>query len=284
MRQCIFIVALLSWGQSTAADVSYIGSYVWRSDAAGFGGLSGLHVSDDGMSLVVISDRGTIGTAEITRNGDDITSITHQPFEKLRMADGSPVRGGFSDAEGLAIDADGTIFVSFEGRARVAGYPSLNAPASRIQTPREFRAMQGNSSLESLAIDKDGALYTMPERSGRQNRPFPVYRFRDETWDVPFSIPRRDAHLVVGADVGPDNRLYILERDFTGIGFRSRVRRFELDGSGEEILIDTRTGRHDNLEGISVWADNQGLRITMVADDNFKFFQRTEIVEYRVTD
>ena len=112
-----------------------------------------------------------------------------------------------------------------------------------------------------------------------------MYRFLSGAWDIPFSIPRRGTHLVVGADVGPDNRLYVLERNFTGIGFQSRVRRFNMDGSGEETLLDTANGTHDNLEGISVWRDATGaLRITMISDDNFRFFQKTEIVEYQISD
>ena len=39
-----------------------------------------------------------------------------------------------------------------------------------------------------------------------------------------------------------------------------------------------------NGEGLSVWQAVDGLRLTMIADDNFRWFQRTEIVEYRVTD
>lgn len=45
--------------------------------------------------------------------------------------------------------------------------------------------------------------------------------------------------------------------------------------------MQSEVGRHDNLEGLSVWQDAQGVRLTMVSDDNFMFFQRTEFVEYR---
>ena len=90
---------------------------------------------------------------------------------------------------------------------------------------------------------------------------------------------------MVGADIGPDNKLYVLERDFTGIGFRTRVRRFDLDGANEEEVLRTANATHDNLEGIAVWQDDGGaMRITMIADDNFRWFQQTEIVEYRLTD
>ncbi len=78
--------------------------------------------------------------------------------------------------------------------------------------------------------------------------------------------------LIVGADIGPDGRLYMLERDFAGIGFRSRIRRFDLDGGNEETMLETGLRTHDNLEGISVWQDAQGLRLTLISDDNFRVF------------
>ena len=165
----------------------------------------------------------------------------------------------------------------------------MTSAAIRIPRPKEFNELQNNSSLETLAIDAEGTLYTLPERSGKLSRPFPVFRYRGGTWDQPFSIPRRPPYLPVGGDFGPDGKFYLLERHMSGIfGFQSRVRRFDLgpDGvSGEETLLESKTGTHDNLEGISVWRDQSGaIRMTLIADDNFKFFQTTEVVEYRVAD
>ena len=57
-----------------------------------------------------------------------------------------------------------------------------------------------------------------------------------------------------------------------------------LDGSGEKTLLTTATGTFDNLEGIAVWADGSGLRATMISDDNLRFFQQTQIVDYRLPD
>ena len=49
----------------------------------------------------------------------------------------------------------------------------------------------------------------------------------------------------------------------------------------EEELFASLPGVYDNLEGIAVWRDDAGgLHLTMISDDNFIFFQRTEIVEY----
>ena len=84
-------------------------------------------------------------------------------------------------------------------------------------------------------------------------------------------------------------RLYLLERQFLGpFGFRTRLRRITLDGSDvetTETLIETDAGTHDNLEGVSVWRDDDGrLMATMVSDDNFFPLQRTEFVEYVLPD
>ena len=41
----------------------------------------------------------------------------------------------------------------------------------------------------------------------------------------------------------------------------------------------------DSLEGLSVWRDANGrLTATMIADNNFSFFLRNQIVEYRLPD
>jgi hypothetical protein len=137
-------------------------------------------------------------------------------------------------------------------------------------------------------VDAAGTLYGVPERSGGLTEPFPVYRYRDGVWDVPFSVARRGEFLPVGADVGPDGLLYLLERRFLGVfGLQSRVRRFAVDGDGigqEQTLFETLPRTHDNLEGIAVWRDAQGfIRLTMISDDNGRApLQRTEFVEYRV--
>ena len=50
----------------------------------------------------------------------------------------------------------------------------------------------------------------------------------------------------------------------------------------ERLLLESTTLQYDNLEGIAVWKDGLGIRITMISDDNFLPVQRTELVEYRV--
>jgi hypothetical protein len=138
-----------------------------------------------------------------------------------------------------------------------------------------------------LAIGPDLRLYALPEDPAEGW--IPVYLWDNGVWDAKLTVPRRGRFLPVAADFGPDGRLYVLERDFRALGgFSSRLRRFDLgaDGlTGEATLLETSFALHDNLEGLSVWRDAQGvLRATMISDDNFIFVQQTQIVEYRLPD
>jgi len=279
----LFGLALLC-ATPAVAQSTLIGSYVWEVDNPLFGGYSGIEVADDGKSFVAVSDRGSFVQGEIAREGDTITKVTLNAITPLTGSDGLALTREFSDSEGLAIGPDGALFVSFEWMHGIRRFEAVDHFAGPLLTTPEFAQLQDNSSLEAIAIAPDGTLYTMPERTGIATRPFPVFRLRNGIWDQPFTIPRTGPYLVSGADIGPDGRLYVLERDFIGIGFRNRVRRFELDGNGEEVLLETGILTHDNLEGISVWQDAQGLRMTLISDDNFRGFQRTELVEYRLTD
>lgn len=286
MRLRFGFLALLCIGQIASAQTTLLSETIWTGTDDSFGGFSGLELSPDGLQFTTITDRGvSVTTGTLTRQDgvvtgvSDVTTVTHPDLK------GRDVKA-WADTEGLAVAPDGTIYISTEGPLHsILAYHLGASKAVALPKHPAFANLQGNSSLEALAIGQDGALYTIPERSGRMTRPFPVYRFKDGAWDIPFTIPRRGEHLVSGADIGPDNRLYVLERHFTGLGFKTRVRRFDLDGTNEITVLDTTNGTHDNLEGISVWRDAADhLRMTMISDDNFKFFQKTEFVEYQIDD
>lgn len=264
----------------------FVAAFRWVTDDSLLGGLSAIEVSPDGDHFFALTDRGAITEGTFARDaGGKITNVIAPPMRLLKGDGDAPLKPSRSDSEGLALAQDGTIFISFEGVARLLSYATIDARAENLPSPREFRAMQKNSSLEALAMDAQGRLYTLPERSGADDRPFPVYRFENGRWTQPFSIARIGEFLPVAADFGPDGRFYLLERNFLGLaGFSSRVRVFDLrpDAAVEgTIVLETAAGVHDNLEGLSVWQDAAGnIRLTMVSDDNFQFYLRSEIVEY----
>lgn len=274
----------------TRGPAEFLSAFVWRGDDPELGGMSGIAVTPDGAGFVALSDYGFWTRGRFRRDARGaIAGIEAPPLRPLQSAEAGRILPGRPDSEGLALAPDGSAYVAFEGMApRVRRYAALDGPAENLPRPGEFRGMTFNASLESVAADARGWVYVLAERPRNSPARYPVYRFRDGRWDRAFFLPRRGGFAAVDATVGPDGRFYLLEREFRGLGgFATRVRRWALDGAGqpgpEEPVLETPGGRHDNIEGLSVWRDAEGrLRLTMIADDNFRFFLRTEIVEYRL--
>jgi hypothetical protein len=270
---------------ATAQQAEHLGSFTWSGGgAAAFGGFSGLELTEDGRGFFAVTDRGHLATGQLLRDGDRISGVSRTELHPLTTDTGAPLDPVMSDAEGLALAPNGDLYVSFEAVHRVARIPPGSARLQHVPRGPEFEDQQNNSSFEALALDPQGRPITLPERSGAWERPFPVFRLEDGTWTRPYTLRRDGKFLPVGADTGPDGRLYLLERHFNGIAFSTRLRSFAFtpDGIGDErLVLQTLPGRHDNLEGISVWRDAAGrIRLTMISDDNFVFVQRTEFVEY----
>lgn len=266
---------LLLAGCAEPETAIHLGSTEIRIDDPRSGGFSGLEVTEGGTRLIAVSDRAVLLRARIERDGARITGLSQVALTDLPGRDSTAPEN--SDAEGLAADGD-RLWISYEQRHRIVSFPD----GTELPRPPDTEVFPPNRGLEALAIDASGDLYALPEWP--VDGGFPVYRFDRASWTVAGILPRRGRFVPVGADFGPDGALYVLERVFVGLGFRSRVRRVtfgEDEIAAEETLLTTPPGRHGNLEGIAVWTDAEGsLRLTMIADDNFMPFQRNEIVEY----
>ncbi len=284
-----FVFALAAWcflawqgvAQPTASHVS---TFNWSVEDPNFGGLSGLELSDDGTSFTAVTDRGRFVTGKIERVGGNITAVTGVALSPMQSANSPRLNSGAADSEGLAIAPDGEVFVGFEIYQRVWRYQSIHSRAARLPRHPDFGILTPNGALEAVAVSPDGTIYTLPENPGRNVWPTPVYRYQYGHWDVAFLMPRKGRFRAVGADFGPDGALYILERAFSPLGFRSRVRRLDITPRGiarDEQVFESNYRDYDNLEGLAVWRDaDQNIRLTMVSDDNFMFFQTTQFVEY----
>jgi hypothetical protein len=262
---------------------------VWRDPVPGFGSFSGLEVLDGGRRFVAITDKGHWATGSMDRDDDRLTGVQLMGFGPLLGVSGQPLDGEDIDAEGLAVDAGGRFWVSFEAFHRIRRYDRIDGPATHVDGHPDFPGLQNNSALEALAIDAAGTLYAIPERSGVLDRPYPVYRLRNGRWDRDLRLTRTGPFLVSGADFGPDGRLYLLERDFRWLGgFATRVRRFTLGPQGFDdgtTLLETTFGDLDNMEAISVWRDSAGrIRVTLLSDDNWFPLQRTLFAEYLLVE
>jgi hypothetical protein len=246
------------------------------------GGLSAIDVLEGGAFAYILSDRGFLYRAAIIRDTAGRAVALHMRNTQRLRHDGETRH---PDSEGLAISADGAFFVSTEDPTRVLVYRWGNKDPDYLPDLPTTRALDDNRGFEALAIAPDGALHTlfeMPERGEHT-----IYRFHNGQWSEVAQVPAVPGFAMVGADFDDTGRLYLLERAFSPLGFRTRLRRltFGPDGVQSEILLETEIGRFDNLEGVSVWRDDAGMRhISMISDNNFLSILDSALVEMPLPD
>lgn len=255
---------------------------VWHHPEKWFGGFSGAEVSADGMHLTTVSDRGVLVQAELGRDAGHLTSMRIARHLPLRRPDGKPFRKKKRDAESLAQDGAGGLYLSFEHSHHVARLDAESGVTTPLPRHPDFKRLTPNAGLEALAVHPDGRLFALPERPDKSDRRFPLYAFDGSDWSIAARVPARDPFRPVGADFDGEGRFYLLERTVTPLGFRNRIRRFDLAAADleETVLLTTPPGQYDNLEALSLWQDAQGqTRLLLLSDDNFFPLQRTEVIE-----
>lgn len=271
--------------QQPTPEARLLSRFEWRSDDPRLQSFSAID-THDGVNATVLTGWGVVVTGRLIRVADgQITGFEPRGIHYLRDPEGQPLSGPWRYAEGLAIAADGRLFVSFEGHDRVWSYAAPDARADPLPQHIDFERLSVGAGLSALAINRDGTLYTIPERAARMTHGFPSYHFWNGEWGGSFRLPSDGHFLPVGADIGPDGKLYVLEREHSSSsGYRSQVRRFVLEGSRIDtgtVVMRSDFGQFDNLEGVSVWRDRAGrLRLLMISDNGDNAGLRSEIVEF----
>lgn len=269
-----------------SAGLSDMGRFVWDEDRDGFGGLSDLIMTDFGTRMTAISDQGTLFQAEVTRSAAGaISKVRLLRADRPLDNSGQPVSGFRQDAEDLTMGPDGMLYISFEGYARVAGFRPPDMTPRPMNRWDQFRDIWGNEGFEALATLPDGRLMTVIEVS--QNGLYTTMMRSAEGWSKGPGIPVDGYWQASGADVGPDGKLYLLERDYSLVwGYSTRIRRFTLSEAGfdaGQTIYSTPDGGSENYEGISVWRDADGrLVASLISDNNLRPGTATVIAEFKL--
>lgn len=280
LRAALAVLALA--GVAHAQGLEPAGSFTWVTEAVTE--LSAIEVAEDGQGFTAVSDRGWLLRGRFGRDAQGaISGVTVQEIAPVLGNDGLPVAarrvGDWADAEGLAMAPGGDCWIAFERWAHVARHDGCRGPGQWIKDAPGFAALPDNGQLEALALSPEGVLYTIAETA--QEGGFAIWRLDGDRWAEAGRIPEADGFAVIGADFGDDGSLYIVERKLVmGLWWQARIRRLQVtDPAVSETLW---TGDVGNLEGISVWRDGMGQRLTLVTDDNGSRDEPTVFVEFRL--
>ena len=249
-------------------------------------GLSGLSVSADGRRMLALDDRSFLYAADILREGGAPAGFGPVERMALRQADGRPMYS--HDSEGLALLPDGRVAVSYEGLNAVF----LHDPSNRwigppLGRPVRLVRLRRNAGIEALASFPDGGLLAISE-SSRFGRHLAWRIDAGGGWHPLRGLRSPGAFRPVGADIGPDGRLWLLERAWhLPLRFATRVRTFRVESdrlSDPRTVLETRVGAWGNFEGISVRAAPGGVVVALVSDDNGMDFLPAHYAEFLVPE
>ena len=275
-------------------DLQFLGGLALRSDAAAFGGLSGLSVGADGR-LAAVTDRGHWLTARIVRNdAGRLVDLADGEMGPLRDAQGRPLTGEWRDAESLERLPNGDWLVSFEGEHRVWRYPAeaggLQGRPVPFPAPEAIARAPANGGVETLAPLADGRILMLAQglkREGGARAGWLVSAGAVE----PLGYRTAPNFLPTDAAVLPNGDVLVLTRHFTVLG-GARVRLERVPAAAVDTgatLRGTLVARFqhpltvDNFEGVATVQGEDGATLVYIlSDDNFNFFQRTLLLLFRL--
>lgn len=263
------------------------------SGAKGLGGLSGLHVSDDGESLIAVSDDGRLITGALAHTSlGAMKSWTIEREAPLPGLEGADKKD--ADAEALLRQPDGSWLVTFERRHRIERYPGgedgpAGAPRS-LEVPASLKSLPANKGIEALALRPDGTLVAFAEATETADGQHRLYLRQGDEWTEKryrtdsFFSPSDAAAL-------PNGDILVLDRGYSlAAGVRSRL----IHVKSEDLLssdivegavlgdIEPPIGT-DNFEGLAIRQAPDGrVYVYLISDDNFSPLQRTLLVQYEL--
>ncbi|MBO0346632.1 esterase-like activity of phytase family protein [Roseibium sp. CAU 1637] len=287
--------------------LTFIGGCVLRAAAPDFGGLSSLHLSEQGSTLFAATDRGFFLSAEVERDGTGkLIGLRKARLTKLRDAKGNTLsRNNHQDVEGLAISGS-RAFISSERNHSImplSWQTKVHDPAiapivqEPLPLPQNIRSLGYNQGLEALALAPEGApiagaLLAIGEQDSRDPNSLPGAYWLNNEWRN-FRLMRSDRYDATDADFLPNGDLILLERRFNLRDLLGmRLRRFAVEDlmatnakpvPGEILLEANSAYDIDNMEGLDIHQSPSGETIlTLISDDNFSIFQRTLLLEFRL--
>ncbi|MDE1568114.1 esterase-like activity of phytase family protein [Aquabacter sp. P-9] len=275
--------------------LAFVGGLRLTSGFPGFGGLSGLRIEGRPERFLSLTDAGLFVSGRLDTDGVRPVGLSHVRAAAMLDETGKPLaESGRGDTESLAIGPDG-IYVGIEGVNEVWRFPGPDPLGQRgvsVHVPEGVKALANNRGVESLAVipsgPRAGTLIAIGEAGTTSNPDLPGFLIGGPR-PGRFLIKKSWKFNATDADVGPDGRLYLLERHYSPAdGVSMQIRRFDMEAVRPgatidgEVLIRADMGFEiDNMECLSVTTGPSGeTLLTLISDDNFSPLQRTVLLRF----
>jgi hypothetical protein len=266
-----------------------------------FGGYSAIALDPSGASLLAICDAGTWLKANLDYDGRKLKGLSDVVLGPVLGTGGKRLLDDEErDSEAMTlVEGDtqqGTAYVSFERKHRIARYPfttdRFGPPSGTIPLPPGAKAMSANRGIEAMTMIRagklKGTLVAFSERLPDKNGNLTGWLIGGPT-PGKISLKPIGGFDITDAAALPDGGLVILERRFRySEGIQMRIRRIapsELRPGavieGEVLLEANDRLNIDNMEAIAAYRRASGETIiTLMSDDNFSGLQRTLIMQF----
>ena len=261
-----------------------------------FSEISDLAYYEKNQKLFMISDEGKlfIFKAKFT---DTIELLEPEDAVTLKKKNAKKFKSWRKDSEGLALDGEGRLLISFEGRAKIGwfhkNFNKYGQMIKKYSIPKELREPENyrskNKSLEALAWHSKYGILTAAEWPLKKyhKKKQTIYSLKGKKWHFKAEDEARSA--ISAIEVMDDGNLLVLERSFTGMfnPFVITLKKVYLNqcsGGSCKIKILAKMNSHkgwdvDNFEGLARVGKN---RYIMISDDNDNFFQKTLLIYFEV--
>lgn len=238
---------------------------------------------DDGF--VSVSDSGDLVRGRLILDGAGrLTGVQDVVGRRLTLTDGTDISEKYDgDAEGLFLQPNGDLVVSFERNHRLWNYGSPNAiRAVPVAIRRPDFAFADNDGMEGVASAPDGGWRVAGESGG--------------IWDcrpaacasvvAPPETPIADGeYRITGMDRDPAGQgWFVVQRLYRPpVDARAQVRRLAQDGTLGPVLLTLKLpGMTDNFEGIAAETRNGRTRLYILSDDNGNPVQKTLLLAFDI--
>jgi len=272
-------------------------------DGIKFSELSDLAYDVKTEKLYMVSDEGKLFTFN-AKFDETITLLEPLDAVKLRKKGGKKFKKWRKDSEGMTLDGEGHLLLSFEGKAKIAWFHKNSAQKGRqirkysipkvLRNNKNFRSK--NKSLEALAWHKKYGILTATEWPLKKydKKKQTIYALSGKKWH--FKAEPEAKSAISAIEVMDDGNILVLERSFISyldpfIVTLKKVYLNECKTSDHkkgmcktEVLLKMNSHKGwnvDNFEGLARVGKN---RYVMISDDNDNFFQKTFLIYFEVLE